>query len=112
MLALWLIMRKLLIITCIFCTLIATFTIVRCAKRGIENRVVEYTLDNGMRWLLLKRGYAPVFAGVVQVKVGGVDEKTGKTGLAHMFEHMAFKGTKNIGTVNYAAEKKIDGTDR
>lgn len=63
---------------------------------GLEKNVVEFRLSNGMRWLLMKRGVAPVFAGIIQMKVGSIDEETGKTGLAHMFEHMAFKGTKDI----------------
>lgn len=62
----------------------------------LEKSVVEYNLPNGMKWLLVKRGSAPVFAGLIQVKVGGVDEEVGKTGLAHFLEHMAFKGTKDI----------------
>ncbi len=62
----------------------------------LEKSVVELNLPNGMKWLLLNRGATPVFAGAVQVKVGGVDEEVGKTGLAHMLEHMAFKGTKDI----------------
>ena len=78
-----------------------------CSRGDLEERVHEVRLDNGMRWLLLKRGYAPVFAGVVQVKVGGADEEPGKTGLAHFFEHMAFKGTTSIGTKNFEAEKEI-----
>lgn len=69
---------------------------------------VEYTtLSNGIRVLLYKRGYAPVFAGSVSIGVGGVDEVPGNTGISHLFEHMAFKGTSKIGTKNYSKEKKI-----
>ncbi|MBI2346698.1 MAG: insulinase family protein, partial [Deltaproteobacteria bacterium] len=57
-----------------------------------------------MQWLLVRTDGAPVFTGVVQVKVGGIEEAQGKTGLAHMFEHMAFKGTREIGTTDFAAE--------
>lgn len=62
----------------------------------LENRVEELRLPNGMRWLFLKNGEAPVFAGIVIIKAGGLEEKVGKTGIAHLLEHMAFKGTKNI----------------
>ncbi len=62
----------------------------------LEQEVVEFKLSNGMKWLLLKRGTQPVFAGIIQMKVGGIEEEEGKTGLAHILEHMAFKGTNEI----------------
>ncbi len=74
---------------------------------SLEDHVVVANLSNGMKFILVRRPGAPVFAGYIQVKVGGVDESDGKTGIAHMLEHMAFKGTKQIGTTNYLAEKKI-----
>lgn len=73
----------------------------------ISDRVTEYNLENGMKWLFVRRTQAPVFSGDVMVKVGGVDEKEGKTGLAHMFEHMAFKGGKRLGTMDFEKEKPI-----
>lgn len=75
--------------------------------QSLEEKVISYTLPNGMKFLLVQRKGAPVFAGYIRVKVGGADEKEGKTGIAHMLEHMAFKGTRRIGTRNYAAEKKL-----
>ncbi len=73
----------------------------------LEKKVVEYKLANGMRWLLVVRRNAPVFSGVVMIRVGGTDETPGKTGLAHMFEHMAFKGSSRLGTKDFAKEKPI-----
>lgn len=75
--------------------------------QNIENRVVEHVLSNGMRFLLLERHQAPVFSGTIMFKVGSVDERPGITGLAHLFEHMAFKGTKTVGTRDYAKEKPL-----
>jgi len=49
-----------------------------------------------MRWLVVTRPELPIFSGIVIVRTGGADEEIGKTGLAHMFEHMAFKGSKDI----------------
>ena len=49
---------------------------------------------------------APVFAFMTAVNVGSAQESTGRTGLAHMFEHMAFKGTPRLGTKNYKEEQK------
>jgi len=77
-----------------------------CSK-GLSDKVRTYRLDNGMTWLLLKRPSAPVFSGIVMVRVGGADEEMGKTGLAHMFEHMAFKGSSRIGTKNFEMERAI-----
>ena len=71
--------------------------------------VEELTLDNGMRFLLLRRQGAPVFSAYIRVKVGGVDEVDGKTGIAHLLEHMAFKGTDQIGTKDYGKEKALLG---
>lgn len=75
--------------------------------QDLESRVVEHTLKNGMRFLFVERHQAPVFSGVIIVKVGGVDEPNGRTGIAHMFEHMAFKGTHHIGIKNAEEEKPL-----
>lgn len=77
------------------------------AQWDLAKNVVEYKLPNGMVWLLVRRPTTSVFAGAVEVKVGGVEETPPHIGLAHMFEHMAFKGTKEIGTTDYAREAPI-----
>jgi predicted Zn-dependent peptidase len=65
--------------------------------KALEGQVVEFQLKNGMKWLLVPRkDSAPVFFGIVMIKTGGVDEAIGKTGVAHILEHLAFKGTKDI----------------
>lgn len=71
-----------------------------------EKRVTEFTLANGLHFIVLERHQAPVVSFHTYVNAGSVDDPGGKTGLAHMFEHMAFKGTPKIGTKNYAEEKK------
>jgi len=70
-----------------------------------EQRVTEHTLKNGWKFILVERPVAPVFAFMTRVNVGSAQEGAGVTGLAHMFEHMAFKGTPRLGTKNYAKEK-------
>ncbi|NEO00363.1 MAG: insulinase family protein, partial [Moorea sp. SIO3I7] len=72
--------------------------------RVIE-RVTEFTLDNGMKFIVLENHEAPVVSLLTYADVGGVDEPDGKTGVAHFLEHLAFKGTTRIGTTNYEAEK-------
>jgi len=72
---------------------------------SIEKRVTVKTLDNGLTVIVMERPTAPVFSFATVVDVGSAQEVPGITGLAHMFEHMAFKGTDTVGTTNYAAEK-------
>lgn len=67
--------------------------------------VVEFSLDNGMTFLVVDRDDAPVVTFYTYADVGGVDEPSGQTGIAHMFEHMAFKGTTTLGTRGIAAEQ-------
>jgi len=72
---------------------------------SFEKRTTVKTLPNGLTVIVLERPEAPVFSFFTHVDAGSVQDPMGKTGLAHMFEHMAFKGTDKIGTKNYAAEK-------
>lgn len=69
--------------------------------------VIEKTLPNGMRLLLVPRHDDPSVAGGWVAHVGSANERPGITGIAHLFEHMMFKGTKTIGTKDYAADLKI-----
>ena len=71
-----------------------------------ESRMTKFTLDNGLKFLVLERHEAPVVSYHTYADVGAVDEVKGITGLAHLFEHMAFKGTKTIGTEDFEAEAK------
>src|SRR5580698_1649143 len=70
-----------------------------------EKKVTEFTLPNGMHFLIIERHEAPVVSFHTYVNVGSVDDPNGETGIAHMFEHMAFKGTPAIGTKNWQEEK-------
>ncbi len=74
---------------------------------SLEGRVKEYSLNNGMKILILERHFAPVVSLYMRFKVGAVDEAGGETGTAHLLEHMLFKGTETLGTRNYKEEKKI-----
>jgi len=79
-----------------------------------EQKVTEFTLDNGLKFIVIKRPVAPVVSMVSFVDVGDANDPTGHTGLAHIFEHMAFKGTHQVGTTNWEKEKpllqKVDRT--
>ncbi len=73
--------------------------------QDFEQRVTTSTLSNGIAVILVERHEAPVASFVNHVDVGGVNEVPGITGLAHLFEHMAFKGTHVLGTSDYEAER-------
>ncbi len=70
-----------------------------------EKRTTVHRLANGWTFILVERHTAPVFSFATLVDVGSAQEVPGITGLAHMFEHMAFKGTTRIGTTDYEKEK-------
>ena len=73
----------------------------------VTERITEFTLDNGLKFIVLENHEAPLVSFVTYADVGGVDEPDGQTGVAHFLEHLAFKGTKQIGTSNYSAEAKL-----
>jgi predicted Zn-dependent peptidase len=70
-----------------------------------EERTTVRALDNGWTFIIVERPVAPVFSFATYANVGSAQEVPGVTGLAHMFEHMAFKGTPTLGTNDYEAEK-------
>jgi len=69
--------------------------------------VTEKHLANGMRVLLVERHDDPTISGGWVAHVGSSNEKPGITGIAHLFEHMMFKGTPTLGTSNYQKDLKI-----
>jgi predicted Zn-dependent peptidase len=73
---------------------------------AFEARVKEKVLGNGLRLLVLERHEVPVVSFVTMANVGSVDEHVGITGVAHIFEHMAFKGSREIGTKDFAREQQ------
>src|SRR5262249_13915604 len=76
----------------------------RTGLENLEKQVRDFTLPNGYKFIVVERHEAPVFAYFTVVNAGSANDMPGTTGLAHMMEHMAFKGTDIIGTTDYAAE--------
>jgi predicted Zn-dependent peptidase len=72
---------------------------------SFEKRTQMRVLDNGLTVIILERRDAPVFSYATMVNTGSAQEVPGITGLAHMFEHMAFKGSDQIGTKDWKAEE-------
>ncbi|HEU5352579.1 MAG TPA: pitrilysin family protein [Terracidiphilus sp.] len=73
--------------------------------KRFEKEITVKVLPNGLTLILCRRPDAPVFSYDTFVNAGDVDDPAGESGLAHMFEHLAFKGTTQIGTKNWPAEK-------
>jgi predicted Zn-dependent peptidase len=69
--------------------------------------VVEHVLENGMRFLIVERHESPTFSAYMRFKVGSVNEAPGQTGLAHLLEHMMFKGTARFGTTDPVRERPL-----
>jgi predicted Zn-dependent peptidase len=77
------------------------------ASPGLADRVVEQKLANGLTVLMVERHQTPVVSLNMTFRVGGGNEQVGQTGLAHLYEHMAFKGTRTVGTKDYEKERPI-----
>ncbi len=73
----------------------------------VANNITEFTLDNGLNVIVLERHEAPVVSFATYADVGGADEPDGQTGVAHFLEHLAFKGTTEIGTRDYQQEAPL-----
>ena len=84
-----------------------TLGVSAAAPSGLADRVIEHRLANGLTILMVERHQAPVVSLNMTFGVGGVNEQVGQTGLAHLYEHMAFKGTSTVGTKDYEKEKPI-----
>ncbi|MEZ5065227.1 MAG: pitrilysin family protein [bacterium] len=72
---------------------------------SLEDLVHEYTLDNGLTLLVVENHDSPTIGTVTAFSVGGAEEKPGVHGITHVLEHLLFKGTEEIGTSNWEAER-------
>ncbi|PIE76222.1 hypothetical protein CSA17_03380 [bacterium DOLJORAL78_65_58] len=72
----------------------------------LESQVQEFTLDNGVHFIVLEKHDVPVFSFRTILNVGSANETRGITGLSHILEHMAFKGTDEIGGKDIRKERK------
>lgn len=92
-------------LTSVGCFVVLTTLAAAQDLASFEKRITVKKLDNGLTAIVCERPEAPVFSFFTHVDAGSVQDPMGKTGLAHMFEHMAFKGTDKIGTKDYAKER-------
>lgn len=76
-------------------------------SQTLEEKVTAHVLDNGLKLLLVERPESPTVAAYITIGVGSVHETNENRGVAHLLEHMLFKGTKTIGTKDYRQEKPL-----
>ena len=84
-----------------------THTPVSSPKTVTPLDIKEIGLDNGLRIFVLERHSSPTFSGLYQFNVGGAMDPKGKSGIAHLLEHMMFKGSKTIGTLDAQKEAAL-----
>ncbi|NGZ10342.1 MAG: insulinase family protein [Nitrospira sp. LK70] len=99
--------KFLIVCSCVILSLILNLAPLFAGSPNLAERVIEHRLANGLTVLMVKRHQTPVVSINITFAVGGVNEQVGQTGLAHLYEHMAFKGTRLVGTTNYEKEKPI-----
>jgi predicted Zn-dependent peptidase len=85
----------------------ATVSFAADAPYALNLDVKEFFLENGMQFLVVERHTVPQVACRVAIRAGSALEETGKTGIAHMLEHMMFKGTKNFGTLDWKRDQAL-----
>ena len=83
--------------------------IIAAALARAATPVLDATLDNGLRVLLLEDRRSPIVSVQVWYRVGSRDERPGATGLAHFLEHMMFKGTPSHGKGEFSRTVERNG---
>ena len=96
---------KRLLYGCLLCLWLAAALPVQAA--GLEDKVIEHTFTNGLKLLMVERHTSPTVSAWIRFRVGSADERSDERGIAHLLEHMLFKGTTTLGTRDYAAEKPL-----
>lgn len=89
--------------------LLVIATMVPAAEDGqsISDAVQSHTLDNGMELLMVQRDGAPMISAGWVARVGSANERPGITGMAHLFEHMMFKGSDRIGVQDAELDREL-----
>ncbi|MBW2474173.1 MAG: insulinase family protein [Deltaproteobacteria bacterium] len=94
-------------IALIFSLLLVFFQGVALGSTVLEDKVFEHRFDNGLKLLVVERHDTPVVSAYITIGVGSVHETSETRGVAHLLEHMLFKGTKTLGTTDYTKEKPL-----
>jgi len=75
---------------------------------NLEDQVIEHTLDNGLRILMVERSEVPRVVCHIYYRVGSIFERPGITGISHFHEHMMFKGTRMMGVSDFEADHRLN----
>ncbi len=94
-------------VLCFLIIISLCLTLTPCSAYNLAEKVKEFTLDNGLKVLIVERHAGPTVSLYISHPTGGANDESGHTGTAHFLEHMRFKGTETIGTVNYREEKVV-----
>lgn len=94
----------------VFALVLAAFCGNAVAADDVEIKYTEYTLDNGLRLIVHEDHKAPIVAVNIWYHVGSKDEKRGKTGFAHLFEHLMFNGSENYDDEYFKPFEKVGAT--
>lgn len=89
------------------CLFLSLLFIVESGAATLGENVKEHTLENGLRLLVVERHDSPTFAAYITLGVGSVHEDSRARGVAHLLEHMLFKGTRTLGTKDFAKEQPL-----
>ena len=94
---------------CLVCALVLVLAVSSMAQTfdAMKSQVRVHVLRNGMKFIVMERHEAPVVSFHVYADVGSANESYGITGISHLLEHMAFKGTRIVGTTDYEEEAKV-----
>ena len=87
--------------------LLLGFAGVAFGSSTLEEKVIEHQFANGLKLLVVERHDTPIVSAYITIGVGSVHETSETRGVAHLLEHLLFKGTKTLGTTDYAKEKPI-----
>ena len=73
----------------------------------LEDKVFAHRFENGLKLLVVERHDTPIVSAYITIGVGSVHETSETRGVAHLLEHMLFKGTETLGTTDYSQEKPL-----
>ena len=100
-------MFKFLILTFILFNFVGPVYAAADTAYDININVQTFQLENGMLFLVVERPATPQVAIRLAIRAGSALEETGKTGIAHLLEHMLFKGTKNFGSLDRKKDQEL-----
>ena len=87
--------------------LLLTLPGVAFCSSTLEDKVFEHEFANGLKLLVVERHDTPIVSAYITIGVGSVHETSEMRGVAHLLEHMLFKGTETLGTTDYIRERPL-----